>query len=40
MSSMVIAGIGNVELAHEFGEVAFGGLYEQVKVFGYEDVTV
>ena len=40
MPSIVITGIGDVELAHEFGKVAVWGLYEQMKVVGHEDITV
>jgi hypothetical protein len=40
MPSIVIAGIGNIELAHEFGKIAFWGLHEQMEVIGHEDVTV
>jgi hypothetical protein len=40
MPPIVIAGIGDVELAHEFGKIAFGGLDEQMKMVGHKDVTV
>jgi len=37
---VVIAGIGDVEMAHELGQVAFGGFYEQVEVVGHKDIAV
>lgn len=39
MPSIIITGIGNVELAHEFGKIAFWRLYQQMKVVGHEDIT-
>jgi len=40
VSPVVIVCIDNVEMAHELGEVAFGGFDEQVKVVAHEDVAV
>jgi hypothetical protein len=37
---VVITGIGDIEMAHELGEVAFGGFNEQVEVVRHEDVAV
>lgn len=35
-----VASVGNIEVAHEFGEVSEGCLDEQMKVVGHEDVAV
>jgi len=32
--------VDNIEMAHEFGEIAEGSLGEQMKVVGHEDVAV
>jgi hypothetical protein len=40
VSPVVVTGIGDVEMAHELGEVAFGGFDEQVEVVGHQDIAV
>ena len=40
MPPVVVAGVGYVEFAHKFCEVALGGLDEQMDVVGHKDVTI
>ena len=40
MSSVEVASVNDVEVAHECGEVALGCLEKEMKVIGHEDVAV
>ena len=40
VSAIKIACVGDVEVAHEFAEVAKGSFHKQVKVVGHEDIAV
>ncbi|MFZ3090064.1 MAG: hypothetical protein WA240_05495 [Nitrospirota bacterium] len=40
VSSIVVAGIGNIEFAHELGKVGERRFYQQVKVIVHEYVTM
>jgi hypothetical protein len=37
---VIVAGIGDVEVTHEFAEVALGCLYEQMEVVVHENIAV
>jgi hypothetical protein len=38
--SVVVAGIGNIEFAHEFGKVGKGCFYQKMKVIVHKDITI
>ena len=38
VASVVVAGVGDIKMAHEFAEIAEGCFNEQVEVVGHEDV--
>jgi len=38
MATVVIAGVGDIEVTNEFGEVAQGCLCQQMEVVGHEDI--
>jgi hypothetical protein len=40
MTSVEVAGIGDIEVTHECSEVALGCLKKEMKVVGHEDVAV
>jgi hypothetical protein len=38
LASVIVAGVGDIEMAHELTEIAKGSLKEKVKVVGHENV--
>ena len=40
VATVVIAGIGYIKLAHEFGQVGFWGFEKQMEMIGHKHVTV
>jgi hypothetical protein len=38
--SVVVAGIGNIEFAHEFGKIGKGCFYQKMKVIVHKDITM
>jgi hypothetical protein len=40
VTAVIVAGIGNIELPHEFRQVGFGRLDNQVKMVAHQDVGV
>jgi len=39
-ATVVIASVGDIEVTHEFGEVAQGCFHQEMEVVGHEDITV
>jgi hypothetical protein len=38
VATVVITGVGDIEVTHEFGEIAQGCLYQQMEVVGHDDI--
>ena len=38
VATVKVGGVRDVKMAHEFGQIGFGRLHDQVKVVGHQDV--